>query len=68
MTLLEFQIRMTAIDRLLRYGCGNHGCQIHSQVGWGTNAICKCTPREFSKELLEIAAELEKDGPRWKLD
>ena len=65
MTVDELQDVVEGLYLRLTYGCGNHGCLVRPPPGMGTNAICRCTPVKFSKELLEIAAELEKCGNRW---
>ena len=56
-------------DRILKYGCSNHGCVIEPVVGMGTNAICKCVD-EFAEtrsgraRLRQLLAERQ----QWKAD
>ena len=70
MSLSDFQQQMDNLNRWAKHGCSNHGCQIGPPKGMGTNAICKCTPHEFSERLLWLAAELSKHGRyrRWPND
>lgn len=58
-----------SVDRLsarLKHGCGNHGCRINPPKGMGTNATCKCSPREIARLLLDLAALTEEMGRDWK--
>ena len=54
------------LARRLKYGCGNHGCRINPPKGMGTNAVCRCSPREISKLLLDLAALTEEMGRDWR--
>jgi len=56
---------MVVCDKL-KYGCGNGGCRISLPKGQHTNATCQCTPTAFSKRLLTLAAESEKQGREWE--
>lgn len=46
----------------LNHGCGNHGCQINSPKGQGTNGSCSCRPRDFSKRMISIGELLSAHG------
>lgn len=54
------------LARLLKYGCGNHGCRIKPPKGMGTNAVCKCNPHRISRLLLDLAALTEQMGADWR--
>lgn len=66
MTHKQLKMEIGIIWMMLNGGCGNHGCRIVNPQGQGTNMICQCTPLRFSKRLLELAAEAEKQGREWE--
>ena len=65
MTAEELSESLTRLAIRSKHGCGNHGCRIKSPQGQGTNMTCRCTPAEFSKILMNIAVELERNKD-WK--
>ena len=65
-TLTTIQDAIHNLSERIHFGCGNHGCLIKAPKGMGTNMNCKCTPREISRELLDIAISIEKMGKEWK--
>jgi hypothetical protein len=60
--LSELRAELNDLDRMAKYGCGNHGCIICAPAGLGTNSICMCSPYKFSERLLWLAAECESGG------
>lgn len=58
-----------SVERLLnqlKWGCGNHGCRINPPKGVGTNAICRCYPRDISRTLFNLSLLTEKIGDGWE--
>lgn len=51
MKLSQFKEIISTMNGRLENGCGNHGCRIKQPGGQGTNGACRCSVRDFSKEL-----------------
>lgn len=58
----EAAVMLWAIQRRMVRGCGNHGCRIGKIEGMATNGPCRCTAKDFSRELRDIADMLERGG------
>lgn len=42
-------------------GCCNRDCRIRKPGGQATNASCRCNSRVWKEELLNIAAQMERE-------
>lgn len=58
--LEDLQEDVQILANQLKNGCGNRGCVIKSPKGMATNGGCKCTPRQITNSLLNIACNIEK--------
>lgn len=65
-TLKDFQKSIESLNQKARFGCGNHGCDIKSPQGQGTNAGCSCYPYRIAKDLRRLAGLVESAGRSWK--
>lgn len=61
--LSDVATMLWAIQRRMIRGCGNHGCKIGKIEGMATNGPCRCTPKDFARELRDIANLLESYRP-----
>jgi len=59
MTLRQGQDWLQGLADRLHGGCGNHGCVIRPPHGLGTNASCRCRPKDFARDLRQLAAALD---------
>lgn len=66
MTSQRLLQELETICKQLKYGCRNRACRIGPNTGQCTNDHCRCRPIEFSKRLLTLSAELEKQGREWE--
>ena len=64
-TLKDARESIASIADQLEYGCGDGHCKILRPRGMHTNATCQCSPRDISRHLLDIAAEIEAMGKEW---
>lgn len=46
----------------MNWGCGNHGCRIAKPKGQATNGSCQCSPKQFIRDLLDVAEMIERGG------
>jgi len=49
-------------------GCGDSLCNIKKPEGMQTNGGCRCQPRRFAEELLDLAARVEATGRQFERD
>ena len=57
--LANIAIELRSVERQMIRGCFNHGCRIVKPTGQATNGPCQCSPRNFARALLDIAARVE---------
>lgn len=59
MKLSDFQQRMDNLNSWAHDGCGRNGCIIKQPSGMAMNGGCLCQQGQFSRALLELAADLK---------
>jgi hypothetical protein len=59
MRLSTFKTIISTMNERLEHGCGTHGCQIKQPGGQAVNIQCRCTIRDFSKDLWWVLEQMD---------